>query len=100
MTHRIEVTADARKHLEGLSGRDRATVLEVVREQVTHEPARPTRNRKLMRANPLAPWVLRVGHLRVYYEVTDRPLPCVTIRAIGVKIRDPLLVAGVEIDLS
>jgi hypothetical protein len=53
-----------------------------------------------MRPNPLAPWVLRVGHLRVYYEVTQRTAPCVTIRAIGVKVRERVLVGGVEIDLS
>jgi len=53
-----------------------------------------------MRPNPLAPWVLRIGHLRVYYEVTQAPVPCVTIRAIGVKVRERVLVGGLEIDLS
>jgi hypothetical protein len=53
-----------------------------------------------MRPNPLAPWVLRVGHLRVYYEVSERPVPYVTIRAIGVKLRERMLVGGVEVDLS
>lgn len=27
-----------------------------------------TRNRKVLRPNPLAPWELRVGDLRVFYE--------------------------------
>jgi len=27
-----------------------------------------TRNRKALRPNPLAPWELRVGDLRVFYE--------------------------------
>jgi len=51
-------------------------------------------------SNPLAPWVLRIGRLRVYSEVAERPDPCVTIRAIGVKVRERVLVGGVEIDLS
>jgi mRNA-degrading endonuclease RelE of RelBE toxin-antitoxin system len=100
MEHRIELTADARDHLNDLSRHERATALDAAREQLTHEPSRPTRNRKPMRPNPLAPWVLRVGHLRVYYEVTERPAPCVTIRAIGIKVRERVLVGGVEIDLS
>jgi mRNA-degrading endonuclease RelE of RelBE toxin-antitoxin system len=100
MPHRIEFAAEARNQLHGLSCRDRAMVLVAAREQLVHEPGRPTRNRKPMRPNPLAPWVLRIGHLRVYYEVTERPLPCVTIRAIGVKVRERVLVGGVEIDLS
>lgn len=100
MAHRIEFTAEARDHLHGLAVRERAMVLDAAREQLAHEPSRPTRNRKPMRPNPLAPWVLRVGHLRVYYEVTERPVPCVTIRAVGVKVRERVLIGGVEIDLS
>jgi hypothetical protein len=100
MEHRIELTAEACDHLKQLSARDRATVAASAREQLTHDPSRPTRNRKPMRPNPLAPWVLRVGHLRVYYEVVEKPVACVTIRAIGVKARERVLVGGVEIDLS
>jgi|MudIll2142460700_1097286.scaffolds.fasta_scaffold2040536_2 mRNA-degrading endonuclease RelE of RelBE toxin-antitoxin system len=100
MEHRIEFTGEARDHLGSLSARDRAMLLDVAREQLTYEPSRPTRKRKPMRPNPLAPWVLRIGHLRVYYEVTQAPVPCVTIRAIGVKVRERVLVGGLEIDLS
>jgi mRNA-degrading endonuclease RelE of RelBE toxin-antitoxin system len=51
-----------------------------------------------MRANPIAPWELRVGSLRVYYEVSDAE-HLVLIRAIGIKDRDRVRVAGEEIDL-
>jgi mRNA-degrading endonuclease RelE of RelBE toxin-antitoxin system len=64
MAHRMEFTAEARDHLRDVSGRARAKVLEAIRELLSHEPSRPTRNRKPMRPNPLAPWVLRVGDLR------------------------------------
>jgi hypothetical protein len=39
-----------------------------------------------MRPNPLAPWELRIGHLRVYYDVTTDEPQVVTVRAIGVKV--------------
>jgi mRNA-degrading endonuclease RelE of RelBE toxin-antitoxin system len=100
MEYRIELTAEARDHLTKLSARERATVTATARQQLVYEPSRPTRNRKPMRPNPLAPWVLRIGRLRVYYEVAEQPIPCVTIRAIGVKVRERVLVGGVEIDLS
>jgi mRNA-degrading endonuclease RelE of RelBE toxin-antitoxin system len=100
MEYRIELTAEARDHLNDLSARERATVTATARQQLTHDPSRPTRNRKPMRPNALAPWVLRIGRLRVYYEVAEQPVPCVTIRAIGVKLRERVLVGGVEIDLS
>jgi hypothetical protein len=41
-----------------------------------------------MRPNPLAPWELRIGNLRVYYDVEEDPEPVVYIRAIGVKERN------------
>lgn len=41
-----------------------------------------------MRPNPLAPWEPRVGHLRVYYEVSVDPVPIVTVRAFGIKVRN------------
>jgi hypothetical protein len=52
------------------------------------EPTVETRNRKLMRPNPLAPWELRIGRLRVHYEVSDDPAPIVTVRAFGIKVRN------------
>lgn len=44
-----------------------------------------TRNRKPLRPNPIAPWELRVGNLRVFYDVYDDPEPTVYIHSIGVK---------------
>ena len=43
----------------------------------------------------IAPWELRVGHLRVYYETSEDPLAVVTVRAIGVKVRSRIRI-GVE----
>ena len=40
-----------------------------------------------MRPNPLAPWELRLGHLRVYYDVEEAPEQVVRVLAIGVKQR-------------
>jgi len=100
MAYRVEFAAGARDQVKALSGSDRATILGAVRDQLRHEPCRPTRTRKPLRANPLAPWVLRVGHLRVYYEASELAGPCVTIRAVGIKVRERVLIGGVEIDLS
>ena len=45
----------------------------------------------------MAPWELRIGDLRVYYEVSDEPQPTVTVLAIGIKERERLLVGGEEV---
>jgi hypothetical protein len=38
--------------------------------------------------------------LRAYYGVSEWPEPIVTVRAIGIKLRERVFVGGVEIDLS
>jgi len=38
---------------------------------VAREPIVETRNRKKLRPNPLAPWELRIGKARVFYDVEE-----------------------------
>jgi hypothetical protein len=52
-----------------------------------------------MRPNPVAPWELRVGNLRVYYEVEEAPEPVVHIRAVGIKVRNEVRIGGEVIRL-
>jgi mRNA-degrading endonuclease RelE of RelBE toxin-antitoxin system len=42
----------------------------------------------------LAPWELRVGEMRVFYDVEERPKAVVIITAVGIKERDRILIAG------
>jgi hypothetical protein len=77
-----------------LAACDRAMVLDAVEEQLSHQPAVATRNRKPLPPNPLAPWELRIGDLRVYYDVEDDPEPAVHVRAIGIKDHNELRIGG------
>jgi mRNA-degrading endonuclease RelE of RelBE toxin-antitoxin system len=47
-----------------------------------------------MRPNPLAPWELRSGDLRVYYDVEEEPEAVVYVNAVGVKERNQVYIAG------
>jgi mRNA-degrading endonuclease RelE of RelBE toxin-antitoxin system len=55
----------------------RRTVLDSVEDQLSHQPARPTKRRKILQA--LVPpfeaeppiWQLRVGEYRVFYDVDE-----------------------------
>lgn len=100
MRYRIEWDPSAEEHLACLGARDQSLVLDTVERQLAHQPTVATRNRKPMRPNPLAPWELRVGRVRVYYEVAEEPHRVVSIRAVGVKDRSRVLVGGEEIRLS
>lgn len=58
-----------------------------------------TKNRKPMRPNPIAPWELRIGNLRVYYDVAEEPEQVVYIRAVGVKERNRVRIGNEVIEL-
>ena len=72
-------------------------VIEAVRAQLLFQPSVPTRNRKRLRPNPLAPWELRVGPLRVFYDILEDEA-VVDIVAIGEKDRE-LRIAGKVVTL-
>jgi len=99
VAYEIEITDEADGQLKKLEAGERAALLLAIYAQLPHQPTVETRNRKRMRPNPIAPWVLRVGKLRVYYEVSE-PDPVVTVRAIGIKDRNRVTIGGVEVDLS
>jgi mRNA-degrading endonuclease RelE of RelBE toxin-antitoxin system len=94
--YRIEFSPEAVDHLDGLTARQRSTLLDAIERQLLHEPRAETRQRKSLRPNPLAEYRLRVGDLRVYYDVGDT---IVVIKAVGIKLRNRLLVGGKEIEL-
>jgi len=64
-----------------------------------YQPTVETRNRKIMRPNPLAPWELRIGQLRVYYDVEEEPEPVVIVLAVGVKKRNVVRIGKEVVDL-
>ena len=96
MAYRIRFAESAEEHLAQLTAQQQATVLDAVKVQLRYEPLRETRKRKQLRPNPLAPWELRVGELRVFYEVDAREADLVNILAIGIKRGNRLIIAGKE----
>jgi len=98
MKHRIIYTPTAESHLRSLSSRDRTIVHEGIERQLTHEPSRPTRNRKRMRPNPIATWELRIGPFRVYYRIVAGFDPGVVVEAVAVKIGNRAWAGGEEVD--
>ncbi len=99
LAYRIEYSPDTEDHFQSLTARQQATVIDSVEEQLTHEPTVETRNRKPLRPNPVAPWELRIGDLRVYYDVKEEPEPIVYILAVGIKFHNLLLLGREVVEL-
>ena len=97
MAYGIRFTSLAKHHLQKISVGERALIVERIEKQLSHEPMVETRNRKRLRPNPVAPWELRVGHFRVFYDVEESEI--VTVLAIGLKQGSQLHIEGKEIEL-
>ena len=99
MAYEIEFAESVQGYFRALAARERAIVLDTVERQLLHEPLKETRHRKPLRPNPIAPWELRVGPLRVFYEVTAGGPGVVRILAVGRKRRNAVIIGGKEIQL-
>jgi mRNA-degrading endonuclease RelE of RelBE toxin-antitoxin system len=85
LAYRIEYRPIVKLHFRTLTARQRSIVLDSVDEQLSYEPTVITRNRFLMRPDSIATWELRIGELRVYYDVEEDPEQVVYILSVGVK---------------
>ncbi len=98
MTFKIEFSDRALDNLLGLRKRDQQVIVDAIETQLTHEPGKPTRNRKPMEDNQLAPWELRVRKFRAFYDI-DPDASTVVIIAVGHKAHNKLFIGGEEIEL-
>ena len=85
--YKIEYVKGVADDLARIRADRRKTILDRIEEQLTYEPTRQTRNRKILVG--LVPpweyvepvWELRIGEYRVFYDVDEAALG-VSIRAI------------------
>ena|ERR1035438_3546852 len=94
MAYRLSFSRQSTDHLKGFCARDQRLLLEKIHTQLSYQPDVATRNRKLLRQNRLASWELRVGHFRVYYDISEGADQVVEIQAVGVKDRNVVTVGG------
>jgi mRNA-degrading endonuclease RelE of RelBE toxin-antitoxin system len=99
LPYEIEYSPATVDHLRALTARQRRTVFDSVDRQLTHQPNVETKNRKPMRPNPIAPWELRVGILRVYDDIEEQPEQRVTVVAVGKKLRNRVVIGGEEMEI-
>ena len=97
LSYRIDYSPDAVDHLRALPVREQRNLVDAVDEQLADQPTVETRKPETL--NPIAPWELRVGHLRVYDEVQEERDPVVRVLAVGVKDRNVVRIAGEEMVL-
>src|SRR5437870_4509836 len=98
MAYQVHFSRPARKHLKALRKRDQQIIVDAIAASLVDEPDRPARHRKKLEENELAPWELRVGNFRVFYDV-DTDNETVAILAVGKKEHNTLRIEHEEVEL-
>lgn len=93
MAFKITITEDADRQFRALSARDQRTLEAAILARLQHQPTTPTKAIKRLRPNPLAEFELRVGNLRVLYNVEGDE---VIVLIVGQKAGNKLIVEGEE----
>ncbi len=93
MAFQIAITADAESQLRALPVREQRILEAAITVRLQDRPTTPTRAIKRLRPNPLAEYELRVGDLRVLYNVEGNE---VVLLIIGRKAGNKLIVGGQE----
>ena len=101
MPYTIEFAESVKEHFKHLTANQRAILLDAIEKQLTHEPLKETRNRRPLRPNPLAPWELRAGDLRVFYdpEIGEGETKIIKILAVGRKEGNRVFIGGKVVEL-
>ncbi len=98
MAFAIELSPHARLHVRQLRKREQRIIVDAITLHLAHQPDLPAHNRKKLQDNPLAPWELRVGDHRAFYDVSHES-GTVIIVAVGRKDHNRLWIGGEEIYL-
>jgi hypothetical protein len=87
--YEVRFSDEADEQVAALTARQRARLLDAADRQLVHQPTKETRNRKPMRPDKtpfIAPWEL------------EEPNAVVVIAAVGIKVRNRIVIAGREIE--
>jgi mRNA-degrading endonuclease RelE of RelBE toxin-antitoxin system len=94
----IQFSSQALNHLKFFAKRDQRVLMDAIQVHLSTHPDQPTRKRKKLEENDLAPWELRVGDFRVFYDI-DVENRVVIVVAVGKKNHNLLHIAGKEVHL-
>ena len=95
MSYNIVMTEDAERQFRALSAREQRILEAAVLSRLIQQPTTTSKAIKQLRPNPFAEFELRVGDLRVLYNVDQDE---VLVLLVGRKAGNRLIVEGEEFD--
>ncbi|HSB68201.1 MAG TPA: type II toxin-antitoxin system RelE/ParE family toxin [Candidatus Methylomirabilis sp.] len=76
---------------------EQKVILDAIGKFLEADASTESKRRKQLRPNPLAPWELRIGNYRVFYEI--KPEALVRVLAIGHKVHNDLFIRGERVEV-
>jgi mRNA-degrading endonuclease RelE of RelBE toxin-antitoxin system len=76
---------------------EQRVIVDAIRTYLQVDATAPSQRRKQLSENPIAPWELRVGRYRVFYELENDAI--VKIVAVGYKDHNDLFIRGESVEL-
>jgi mRNA-degrading endonuclease RelE of RelBE toxin-antitoxin system len=93
----VKLVPSADQDLDFYGARDQRVILDAIEEFLEVDADLEGKRRRPLRPNPLAPWELRIGDYRVFYEITAVRL--VRVLAVGHKVHNDLFIRGKKVDI-
>ena len=97
MPFQVILTPSAETDLDYFKRFEQRVIVDAARRYLRNDADVESQHRKKLRANPMAPWELRFGKYRVFYELVD--ITAVKIVAIGYKEHNDLFIRGRRVKL-
>ncbi len=97
MKFQVVLTPSADADLGYLKVFEQRVILGAIKVHLTVDANVETKRRKKLTQHPVAPWELRVGKYRVFYELEEQAM--VKIVAIGHKEHNQLFIRGKRVEL-
>jgi len=97
MKYDIEVGQSANNDIDYYDKFDQQIIVRAIIGYLQFDANIETRKRRQLRPNPIAPWELRIGRYRVFYEITERQT--VKVLAVGHKEHNELFIRGRKVEI-
>ena len=97
MKYKIDIRNSANDDLLYYDTFEQRIIVKAILEYLQFDANIETRKRKQLRSNPIAPWELKVGKYRIFYEFTEGQK--VKILAIGHKEHNELFIRGRKVQI-
>ena len=97
MRFEVKLVPNAEQDLDHYRTNEQKIILDGISTFLEVDAGVETKRRKPLRPNPIAPWELRIGDFRVFYEV--REPGGVRVLAIGHKRHKELFIRGRRVEI-